>query len=47
MHSLDRKLLRDLVRLWAQVLAIVLVSAGDVVPMMLALGSCRENKDGV
>lgn len=37
--ALDRKLLRDLKRLWAQALAIALVVAGGVATLVLAVGS--------
>ncbi|MBI3677002.1 MAG: ABC transporter permease [Proteobacteria bacterium] len=39
MRALDRKLLRDLKRLWAQALAIALVIAGGVSTVVLAVGS--------
>lgn len=39
MGALDRKLLRDLRRLWAQALAIALVIAGGVSTVVLAVGS--------
>lgn len=42
MHPLDLKLLRDLRRLWAQVLAIALVVAGGVSTLVLAVGSLRS-----
>lgn len=42
MHPLDRKLLRDLKRLWAQALAIALVVAGGVATLVLAVGSLRS-----
>lgn len=42
MAMLDRKLLRDCRRLWAQVLAIALVIAGGVATLMLAVGSHRS-----
>lgn len=42
MRVLDRKLLRDVRRLWAQVLAIALVIGGGVATLMLAVGSYRS-----
>lgn len=39
MRALDRKLLRDLLRLWAQALAIAGVIAGGVATLIMALGS--------
>ena len=42
MRALDRKLLRDLRRLWAQALAIALVVAGGVATLLLAVGSYRS-----
>lgn len=42
MPALDRKLLRDLRRLWAQALAIALVIAGGVATLILAVGSHRS-----
>ncbi|TCD16121.1 ABC transporter permease [Oricola cellulosilytica] len=42
MLALDRKLLRDLVRLWAQALAIALVMAGGVASILIAVGSNRS-----
>jgi putative ABC transport system permease protein len=42
MHILDRKLIRDVRRLWAQVLAIALVIAGAVSTLMMAVGSHRS-----
>jgi len=42
MRTLDRKLLRDLRRLWAQALAIALVVAGGVATLVLAVGSFRS-----
>lgn len=39
---LDRKLVRDLHRLWAQALAIALVVAGGVATLLLAAGSYRS-----
>ena len=42
MRALDRKLLRDLRRLWAQALAIALVVAGGVATLLLAVGSHRS-----
>src|SRR6266511_4684297 len=42
MRVLDRKLFRDLRRLWAQALAIALVIAGGVATLVLAVGSYRS-----
>jgi putative ABC transport system permease protein len=42
MAALDIKLLRDVRRLWAQVLAIALVVAGGVATLVLAVGSHRS-----
>ncbi|MGK7295422.1 MAG: FtsX-like permease family protein, partial [Candidatus Wenzhouxiangella sp. M2_3B_020] len=42
MHTLDRKLLRDLWRLWTQALAISLVMAGGAATVVLAVGSYRS-----
>src|SRR5262245_6077404 len=42
MRALDKKLLRDLRRLWAQALAIALVVAGGVATVILAVGSLRS-----
>jgi putative ABC transport system permease protein len=42
MNALDRKLIRDLIRLWAQVLAIALVIGGGVATLILAVGSYRS-----
>lgn len=42
MSMLDRKLLRDLARLWAQVLAIALVMACGVATIVIALGAYRS-----
>jgi putative ABC transport system permease protein len=42
MRALDRKLVRDLRRLWAQALAIALVIAGGVATLVLAAGSIRS-----
>uniref|UniRef100_UPI00273E2D6B ABC transporter permease n=1 Tax=Roseitalea sp. MMSF_3504 TaxID=3046716 RepID=UPI00273E2D6B len=42
MEILDRKLLRDLGRLWAQVLAVALVMACGVMTLILALGATRS-----
>lgn len=39
---LDRKLLRDLARMWAQALAIALVMAAGVATMILAVGAYRS-----
>lgn len=45
MHVLDRKLLRDLRRMWAQVLAIALVLACGVMILVLAIGVQRSLED--
>jgi putative ABC transport system permease protein len=45
MGALDRKLLRDLRRLWAQALAISLVVAGGVATLVMAVGSYRSLDD--
>ena len=42
MRALDLKLVRDLVRLWAQALAIALVIAGGVATFVMAVGSYRS-----
>ena len=42
MRALDRKLVRDLRRLWAQALAIALVVAGAVATLVMAVGSSRS-----
>lgn len=42
MRVLDRKLLRDLLRLWAQALAIALVIAGGVATFVMAVGSYQS-----
>ena len=42
MSMLDRKLRRDLARLWAQVLAIALVMACGVATLILAIGAYRS-----
>jgi putative ABC transport system permease protein len=42
MHMLDRKLFRDLRRLWAQALAIAFVVAGGVATLVAAVGSLRS-----
>lgn len=42
MSMLDRKLLRDLSRMWAQALAIALVMAAGVATLILAIGSYRS-----
>ncbi|HKB42013.1 MAG TPA: ABC transporter permease, partial [Gemmataceae bacterium] len=42
MAALNRKLIRDLVRLWAQAIAIALVIAGGVATLVLAVGSFRS-----
>lgn len=42
MSMLDRKLLRDLARIWAQVLAIALVMACGVATIVIAIGAYRS-----
>ncbi|TIV21244.1 MAG: ABC transporter permease, partial [Mesorhizobium sp.] len=42
MRALDIKLFRDLLRLWAQALAIALVVGGGVATLLLAVGSYRS-----
>lgn len=42
MSALDRKLLRDLVRLWAQVVAVALVMAAGVTTLVLSVGAQRS-----
>jgi hypothetical protein len=42
MSVLDKKLFRDLRRLWAQALAIALVIGGGVATLILAAGSYRS-----
>ena len=42
MRALDRKLIRDLRRLWAQALAIALVMACGVATLVLAVGTYRS-----
>lgn len=42
MSMLDRKLLRDLARMWAQVLAIALVMACGVATIVIAIGAYRS-----
>jgi putative ABC transport system permease protein len=42
MHMLDRKLFRDLGRLWAQALAIAVVVAGGAATLVAAVGSLRS-----
>ena len=42
MKALDRKLFRDLQRLWAQALAISLVVAGGMATLLMAVGSYRS-----
>jgi putative ABC transport system permease protein len=42
MSVLDRKLLRDLVHMWAQALAIALVMAAGVATLILAIGAYRS-----
>jgi putative ABC transport system permease protein len=42
MPVLDRKLLRDLARLWVQVLAIALVMACGVSTIVISLGTLRS-----
>ncbi len=39
MRALDKKLLRDMIRLWAQALAIALVMASGVTTLTLAVGA--------
>lgn len=45
LSMLDRKLVRDLVRLWAQSLAVALVMACGVMTLILALGATRALED--
>lgn len=45
MDALDRKLLRDFARLWAQFLAIALVLAAGVAIMLMSLGMSRSLED--
>ena len=45
LSMLDRKLVRDLVRLWAQSLAVALVMACGVMTLILALGATRALDD--
>ena len=42
MRTLDKKLVRDLVRLWPQGLAIALVMAAGVATFILAVGAYRS-----
>ncbi|MHA1164884.1 MAG: ABC transporter permease [Alphaproteobacteria bacterium] len=42
MSALDKKLLRDMIRLWAQALAIALVMASGVTTLILAVGAYRS-----
>ena len=42
MRSLDKKLVRDFRRMWAQVLAVALVLASGVATLVLALGALRS-----
>src|SRR5690606_35868378 len=42
MTALDRKLLRDLLRLWPQALAIALVVASGVATLILGIGTHRS-----
>ena len=42
MNTLDKKLLRDVIRLWAQALAIALVLASGVTTLILAVGAYRS-----
>lgn len=42
MSALDKKLIRDVVRLWAQALAIALVLAAGVATLILAVGAYRS-----
>lgn len=41
-HALDRKLLRDVVKIWPQALAIALVLASGVATLILAIGAYRS-----
>jgi len=41
-HALDRKLLRDIVKIWPQALAIALVLASGVATLILAIGAYRS-----
>ncbi len=45
MHALDRKLLRDFVRLWAQALAIALVLACGVAALLMSFGMYQAMGD--
>ena len=45
MHMLDRKLTRDLLRLWAQSMAIALVMACGVATLILSVGAYRSLED--
>jgi putative ABC transport system permease protein len=45
LSALDRKLLRDLARLWAQVLAVSLVLACGAATLILAIGAYRSLQD--
>ena len=40
--ALDRKLVRDLVRIWPQALAIAMVLASGVATLILAIGAYRS-----
>lgn len=42
MRALDKKLVRDMIRLWAQALAIALVMASGVTTLILAVGAYRS-----
>lgn len=42
LHALHRKLLRELVRLWAQVLAIALVMAAGVATLLIGIGTYQS-----
>ena len=42
LHALDKKLIRDLVRIWAQALAVALVMACGVATIILAVGASRS-----
>ena len=45
LSMLDRKLVRDLARLWAQSLAVALVMACGVMTLILAMGATRALED--
>ena len=42
MRALDKKLVRDVRRMWAQVLAIALVMGAGVATIVLAIGAYRS-----